>query len=283
MAQFTNQAQLSYNNSVVSSNVAVGEILEVLSADKNAVVNTYTQGDGVTYVISAVNAGGTPTSGVTVSDNLGAYTLGTETLYPLTYVDGSVKLYINGVLQAAPTVTVGPPLTFEGITIPANGNMVLVYETRVNQFAPLGETDSIVNTATVSGNGIPTPLTVSETVTPLNAPELTITKSITPVPVTENGIVTYTFVIQNYGNTAADASANVTVTDTFDPVLSDPVVTLNGTPLAQGSGYTYVATDGQFATVPGVITVPAATYTQTAQGAWTVTPGTATLTVSGTI
>ena len=39
----------------------------------------------------------------------------------------------------------------------------------------------------------------------------------------------------------------------------------------------------QFATVPGVITVPAATYTQNAQGAWTVTPGTATLTVSGTI
>ena len=38
MAQFTNQAQLSYNNSVANSNVGVGEILEVLSATKTALV-----------------------------------------------------------------------------------------------------------------------------------------------------------------------------------------------------------------------------------------------------
>ena len=42
MAQFINQAQLSYNNSVVNSNVAVGEILEVLSATKTAVLDDYT-------------------------------------------------------------------------------------------------------------------------------------------------------------------------------------------------------------------------------------------------
>ncbi len=37
MAQFTNQAQLSYNNAVINSNVAVVEILEVLSDNKTAV------------------------------------------------------------------------------------------------------------------------------------------------------------------------------------------------------------------------------------------------------
>ena len=42
MAQFTNQAQLSYNNTVVNSNVVVGEIVEVVSANKTAVVDTYT-------------------------------------------------------------------------------------------------------------------------------------------------------------------------------------------------------------------------------------------------
>ena len=31
LAQFTNQAQLAYNDSVINSNIAVGEILEVLS------------------------------------------------------------------------------------------------------------------------------------------------------------------------------------------------------------------------------------------------------------
>ena len=40
MAQFTNQAQLSYNNATINSNVAVGEVLEVLSANKTAVTTT---------------------------------------------------------------------------------------------------------------------------------------------------------------------------------------------------------------------------------------------------
>ena len=39
MAQFTNQAQLRYGNSVTNSNIAVGEILEVLSISKTAVKN----------------------------------------------------------------------------------------------------------------------------------------------------------------------------------------------------------------------------------------------------
>ena len=43
MARFTNQAQLRYGNAVTNSNVAVGEILEVLSATKTAVKTTYGQ------------------------------------------------------------------------------------------------------------------------------------------------------------------------------------------------------------------------------------------------
>ena len=284
MAQFTNQAQLSYNNATVNSNVAVGEVLEVLSANKTAVTTTYTPGGDVTYVISAVNSGVTPVSGITVTDNLGAYTFGETTLYPLTYKDGSVRLYINGVLQAAPTVVAGPPLVISGITLPANSNMVLVYEANVNSFAPLGEGDSIINTATVTGNGISAPITVTETVTPVAEPMLDITKSISPVPVAENGIVTYTFVIRNSGNTPADAAANVTLTDTFNPILSDLTVLLDGVAIAEGTGYTYAVTEGNFATVPGVITVPAATYTQDpVTGVWSVTPGTTVLTVTGTI
>ena len=284
MAQFTNQAQLSYNNATINSNIAVGEILEILSADKIAVTTTYNAGGDVTYVISAVNSGTTPVGGISVTDNLGAYTFGEETLYPLTYKDGSVRLYINGVLQAAPTTVAGPPLVISGITLPANSNMVLVYEATVNSFAPLGEGDSVVNTATVTGNGIATPITATETVTPATEAMLDITKSISPVLVAENGVVTYTFVIRNSGNTPADAAANVTLTDTFLPILSDLTVLLNGVALAEGTGYTYSITEGDFATVPGVITVPAATYTQDpVSGVWSVSPGTATLTVTGTV
>ena len=108
MAQFTNQAQLSYNNTVVNSNVVVGEILEVVSANKTAVVDTYSAGSTVTYAISIVNAGATAITNLTVTDSLGAYTQGGDTRVPLDYVDGSVQLFINGVLQTPPAVTAAP-------------------------------------------------------------------------------------------------------------------------------------------------------------------------------
>ena len=41
MARFTNQAQLRYGNEITNSNIAVGEITEVLSATKTAVRDTY--------------------------------------------------------------------------------------------------------------------------------------------------------------------------------------------------------------------------------------------------
>ena len=57
MAQFTNQAQLTYNNTVTNSNIAVGEIVGVLTASKTPVTSTYTQGDSITYVLNLVNTG----------------------------------------------------------------------------------------------------------------------------------------------------------------------------------------------------------------------------------
>lgn len=282
MAQFTNQARLSYNDTVVNSNIAVGEIRDLLSASKDALADTYRAGDRVTYVISIVNTGSTAQSGVTVTDNLGAYTFGTATLYPLTYTENSVRVYAGGVQQAAPAVTAGPPLVISNLTVPAASSLLLIYEAVVNGTAPLGAEDSIVNTATVSGAGLVTPITVSETVNAAVGPDLTITKSIEPVPVNASGTVTYTFVIRNYGNAPATAADNAAVTDTFDPALSNLAVTFDGAAWTAPANYTY--TGNVFTTNPGGITVPAATYTQdAATGVWSVTPGTATLRVTGTI
>lgn len=47
MAQFTNQATLSYGDTVTASNIAFGEILEVLSATKTAVNGVYGQNDTI--------------------------------------------------------------------------------------------------------------------------------------------------------------------------------------------------------------------------------------------
>ena len=284
MAQFTNQAQLSYNNTVVNSNVVVGEILEVVSANKTAVVDTYSAGSTVTYAISIVNAGATAITNLTITDNLGAYPQGGETRIPLDYVDGSVQLFINGVLQTPPAVTATPTLVFSGITLPADSDLVLVYSVNVNDLAPLGVDGSIVNTATITGNGIPTPVTVSETITPVEAPQLRITKSLEPVPVSENGVLTYRFVIDNYGNVATVATDNVALSDLFDPVLSGITVSLDGTTWTEGVQYSYNEATGQFNTLPGQSVIPAATYTQDAiTGVWTTTPGSVVLTVTGTV
>lgn len=284
MAQFTNQAQLSYNGAVVNSNIAVGEILEVLSASKTAVMDDYTRNDDVTYVISVVNSGTGPVTGLTVTDDLGGYVFGENTLYPLEYVEGSVRMYINGVLQAAPSVTAGPPLVFSGITLPAGSNLMIIYEADVTRFAPLDIDGNIVNTALIAGAGLPSTVTVTETVVPEQEPELTITKFIEPVPVTENGTLTYRFIIQNYGNTEAVATDNVAVSDTFDPILNNLTVTLDGVTLAEPTDYTYDSATGVFATVPSRITVPAATYAQDeTTGAWVITPGVTELVVTGTV
>ena len=283
MARFTNQAQLRYGNSVANSNIAVGEILEVLSATKTAVGDSYKQDDSVTYVVSIVNSGTTPITGLTLTDNLGEYEFGATTLLPLTYIEGTIVYYVNGVLQAAPTVTPGTPLTVTGISVPAGGNATIVYETRANAFAPLTPGSEITNTATISGVGL-TSIAVQETIMVESEPLLTITKSVSPVPVTENGTLTYTFLIQNNGSAEANADTGIVITDTFNPILKNLTVSYNGTTLTEGTDYTYDETTGEFATVAGKITVSAGTFTQdTTSGTWNVNPGTGTLVVTGTI
>ncbi len=283
MAQFTNQAQLRYGNSIANSNIAVGELLEVLSASKTAVRKTYGQNDTVTYVITIVNAGTTAFSGIIITDDLGAYTFGEGTLVPLTYIADTVKYYVNGVLQTAPAVTAAPSLVISGLTVPANGDITVVYEAEVNAFAPMDAAGAITNTAVVSGGGV-TPITVTETIRTESTPILTITKSVSPVPVTENGILTYTFLIQNAGSAPADTATGAVITDTFNPILSNLSVTFNGTAWTETTNYTYDETTGEFSTVAGQITVPAATYTQDSEtGVWVANPGVSTLVVKGTI
>ena len=284
MAIFSNQATLTYNGNTTNSNIAYGEILDVLTAAKTSVEGTYTPGELVTYAVSLRNTGNAPLNGLTVTDDLGGYSFGGTTVYPLTYESGSVALFINGVEQAAPAVNAGPPLVISGINIPAGGDAVLIYQARANAYADPAAGATIVNTVTITGDGLSAPITATETVTAETAPALTISKSITPAQVVDNDRVTYTFVIQNSGNQPVVATDNAAITDTFDPILTALSVTFDGAAWTQGVQYNYDEATGLFTTVPGQIVVPAATYTQDpVTGAYTVTPGIVTLTVTGTI
>lgn len=283
MPIFTNFATLSYSGGITNSNTVTGQLLETLAATKIAVMDDYVARDDVTYVISIINSGTTPFTDLTVRDDLGGYDFEGTTVYPLAYVEGSVHLYVNGVLQPDPVVEAGPPLTISGINVPAGGNAMLIYETEVTAFAPLDAEATIVNTATITGGGISTPIVASETIGTEDRADLTVSKALSPEVVTENGQLTYTFVIANAGNTPAVATDDVILTDTFDPILNPITVVFNGVTWVEGVNYTYDETTGEFATLPGQITVPAATYTQNGDGTWTVTPGTAVLTVTGTV
>ncbi|MEF2919199.1 MAG: hypothetical protein U0O22_01855 [Acutalibacteraceae bacterium] len=284
MAIFTNQATLTYNGNVTNSNITTGEIIEVVSATKNALIDDYTPNDNIAYIISIVNSGNTPISGLTVTDNLGAYTFNSSTLVPLTYVENSVAYYVNGVLQTAPTVASISPLTFTGIDVPANSNAIIIYEAQTNQFAPLDVDGSITNQAVITGSGIGTPITVTDVINTEDVARLTITKTMSPTTVTENGQLTYTFVIQNSGNVPINATDDVILTDTFNPALQGITVKFNDVVWTEGVNYQYTPATGFFTSLNGQITVPAATYTQDpTTGAWITTPGVSVLTITGTV
>ncbi len=282
MAIFTNQATLSYGGNVTTSNVVTGELQQTVTVAKYAVERSYTQGEILTYVVSLVNTGSQPITNLTLTDDLGGAIAGGAT--PLDYVEGSFNYYLDGARQADPVVTSDTPLTVAGLSVPAGGNAFLVYQVRVNEFASPVAGGSITNTATVTGPSLQAPIVARETVTAASEAFLTISKALNPTAVSEGDRLTYTFVIQNFGNTPVVATDDASVTDVFDPILSDLVVTFNGVTWTEGEDYTYDEATGTFTTVPTKILVPAATYTQNpATGGWSVTPGVSTLVVVGTV
>lgn len=283
MPVFTNRATLTYTGGVINSNTVTGQISSVLTVAKTALGATYRAvGDTLAYTVTLTNGGTVPLTGLSVTDDLGAYPFGAETLVPLTLVEDSVVLLINGVAQPTPTVTENP-FTVSGITVPAGGNAVLIYRARPNGYAPITVGGTVVNTASVLG-ACPTEQTATATVTVDSAPDLSIEKGLCPGNLTCTDSITYTFTVRNSGNRAAEATDSLVITDVFDPALADLTVTYNGTILTEGTDYTYDPATGEFATAIGVITVPAATVTQDpVTGLFVTVPGEAVLTVSGNL
>ena len=283
MAIFTNQATLIFNGQSTSSNVTTGEFITGLTLTKTAIIGEYGRGDSVSYVVTITNAGAAVT-GATLTDDLGAYTVGANTVYPLTYVAGSLLYYRNGAPAVGAVAAGGPPLVITGIDVPAGGNVQLVYAAAVNEYAPLALGSDITNTASLSGTGVTEPTEDTATVAAKDEVALTIAKAICPAVVNDDGTLTYTFIIQNTGNTEVVATDNVVVQDTFNPILNPIAVTYNGTVWTENVEYTYDETTGEFATLPGNITVSAATFAQDpTTGVYSMTPGVTVITVTGTV
>jgi uncharacterized repeat protein (TIGR01451 family) len=286
MATFYNQATLSYNGNVTVSNITTGELLDTVSATKTALTDTYSPGSDTAYAVSIINTGTSDLNDITLTDDLGSYTFGEQAteLVPLTYNEGSLKLFAGGALQPDPTVTSSSPLTVTGISVPAGSSVMVLYEAAVNQYAPFGAGAEVTNSVEISGVSKTVLATASATITPEEGAELTITKSLTPLTVSGSGELTYTFVIQNSGTAAVTGTDSVIFTDVFEPALNITSVTYTGAPWSEGTNYTYDEDTGTFTTPEGQITVPAAEYVQDPDtGAWSVQPGTSTIVITGTV
>ncbi|MBR7161590.1 MAG: DUF11 domain-containing protein [Clostridia bacterium] len=286
MAQITNQANLTfrYGNATGSavSNVATATLLDPLSAEKTSVDETYRAADRLTYVLSVQNNGNATVTGINLVDDLGTFTLpnGT-TVTPLTYGDAAA-LYINGAYVSPITGT--ETLNSVTFTIPSlapGANALIVYQALVNEYAPLTTGASIVNTLTVTAPSVGTPITDTHTVTAEDYAEIVIQKEMSPDPVSDGDLLTYTFTVTNTGNTPA---TGVVLTDVFNPAPNNIIVTVDGQTVA-ATDYTYenglltLPTGGGFE-----MTVPAATVTEDPDtGEVTVEPGTLLITVEGTL
>ncbi len=283
MAAFYNQATLQLGNVTVESNVVTGEIVSELTAYKSAVNETYQQGSVITYTVSLINAGTSAYADLTLTDDLGAYALASGlTVTPLTYVEGTLQYYVNGILHPTPQIAAESPLTITGVDVPANGNALLLYQAVTNEYAPLTAGSTIENTVTDSGARITEDITASAVISAQTGPVVSIAKAVNPATVTENGQITYIFDLENTGIAAVEGGA--VLTDQFSPILSDLQVTCNGTAWTQGTQYTYDTATGLFTTLADQITIPAGTVSQDPDtGAWTVTPGTSRLVITGTV
>ena len=171
---------------------------------------------------------------------------------------------------------------FGPTTIGPGSTVQVIYKVSVNDRAPLDEGGQITNTATVTAAGNTAPVSDSNTITVDDYADVTITKSMTPATVSDGDALTYTFVINNYGNAEA---TDIVLTDAFDPAPENITVQVNGAAIP-ATDYSY---QNGVLTLPGersttALTLPPATVTtDPTTGQVTVTPSSLTVTVTGII
>ena len=286
MPQITNQANLTFNygntTGTAVSNIASATLLEPLSVEKTSIGTTYRAGDRITYVLSVQNNGSVTVTDINLVDNLGTYTLPDgSNVTPLTF-DNEAALYIDGVFSSAiqGTETLDS-VTFRIPSLAPGSNAMVIYYATVNEYAPLVPDGTVTNTVNVTAPCVTTPISDTNTITVENYAEIVILKEMSPDPVSDGDLLTYTFTITNTGNIPA---TDVILTDAFNPAPANITVTVNGQTV-NAADYTY--TNGLLTLPTGnnyEMTVPAATVSQDpANGTNTVIPGTLLITVTGTI
>ena len=263
------------------SNLAEISLESSVSLSKTPLSDTYGNDTVLTYILTVQNTSGAPLTNVRIEDDLGTFPFNTIELTPLTYA-GDAILLINGQNATAQLqIDTSSPsaLIFTIPSLPAGATANIVYNAQINEFSPLEQNASIINTATLSADAECADGTASATVTAENEASVSVLKQMCPNPIVCGDTLTYSIRIYNYGNTPAE---NVQLVDSFDPAPTNISVTRNGIPVTD---YTYV--DGVL-TVPATATagdtIPAATFSRDpVTGVVSVIPGMVEYVITGTI
>lgn len=272
MAAITNQASIVYNtlgsqtkqNAV--SNITSTDITAPLSLTKTALNSSYTPEDTVAYSVYLTNSSGSAITSLTFTDDMGG------AAKPLSYVANSAYAYVGGVLSS---VAVNGNTTFTVATVvPAGETVILLYSARTSATTE----KSITNTVTALATAGETQLseTASETITEAPYSLVSIYKQADRSSVSQGQNLTYTLTLQNSGTQTAE---NITVTDKLPDnfTVSAVSVTQNGITTS------YEPADYTIDQTTNTITLPTGTKTITIPGAVNGDPGTAVVTITGTI
>lgn len=231
---------------------------------------TYVKNSKLTYVINLYNNGKKTISNININDDLGKFNLNGKIIYPLNYINNSIKVFINGVANTNNKVNYDKELTISNITLNDKEVATILYQTEINEYAPLNANDFIKINIEIDYLGINKKNKLTEVIKCENYQDIEVVKNI----ISENSNDSYnvTYIILNYGNKEVEKEDQTNLSDIFNPIIKGIKVELNDLILTPNN-YLYNQINGSFSINKGVISVPKASYIVDDKGKVKINPG----------
>lgn len=288
--QISNFASLTFeygsNKEEVLSNTAFATLQDSVNMSLSSVENSYSLNDTITYVLSIINNGNRNIKNIKISSDLASYTINSgiaeKIITPLSYT-GVSKLYIGGkFFSDIEAEVLSDKIIFSVEEIPALSNVLIFYSTTVNKNADLSTGSFLKNTSSLTYDGMINNIESSDTIYVREKADVTLIKYMYPNSITSGEIITYNFILYNYGNIEAK---NVSFSDTFSPAPLNLNVSVNSDALSS-KNYSYI--NGEIK-IPCYgsdfsLSIPPAKFIQdTNNGAITTKPGSTIITITAKI
>lgn len=288
--QISNFASLTFeygsSKEEVLSNTAFATLQDSVNIDLSSVENSYSSNDTITYILSIINNSSRCIKNIKVSNDLASYTINSgisqKTITPLSY-EGTSKLYIGGkFFSDIEAEVLADKIIFNLEEIPALSNALIFYSTRVNKNAELSTGSSLKSTSSLTYDGMINNIESSDTIYVKEKADVTLIKYMYPNSITSGEIITYNFILYNYGNIEAK---NVAFSDTFSPAPLNLNVSVNSDALSS-KNYSYI--NGEIK-IPSYgsdfsLSIPPANFIQDENnGAITTKPGSTIITITAKI